>query len=146
MRISDWSSDVCSSDLVRFDARAVALIVDAGNRVVGLVVRSEGSDQFVRALKGVILCAGGFIMNQTLVQQHAPHLARANTPIGTVDDGSGIQLGQSVGAHAIHMNEGFVTLPWYPPASLIKGIFINEQGQRLINEDCYRSEEHTSEL
>src|SRR3546814_12237863 len=87
MRISDWSSDVCSSDLtakpcprghtpqwmglgggkylmdvlakrvadlkvdVRFDARAVALIVAAGNRVVGLVVRSEGRDQFVRALK-----------------------------------------------------------------------------------------------
>src|SRR3546814_3136240 len=99
---------------VRCDARAVALMLDAGNRVVGLVVRSEGRDQFVRALKGVILCAGGFIMNQTLVRQHAPHLARANTPIGTVDDGSGIQLGQSVGAHAIHMNEGFVTLPWYP--------------------------------
>src|SRR3546814_18479576 len=35
------------------------------------------------------------------------------------------------------MNEGFVTLPWYPPESLIKGIFINEQGQRFINEDCY---------
>src|SRR3546814_9003986 len=80
-RVADLKVDV------RFDARAVALIVDAGNRVVGLVVRSEGRDQFVRALKGVILCAGGFIMNQTLVRQHAPHLARANTPIGTVDDG-----------------------------------------------------------
>src|SRR3546814_16556753 len=76
-------------------------------------------------------------MNQTRVRQHAPHLARANTPIGTVDDGSGIQLGQSVGAHAIHMNEGFVTLPWYPPESLIKGIFINEQDTRFINDACY---------
>lgn len=130
-RVTDLKVDV------RFDARAVALIVDADHRVVGLVIRSEGRDQFVRALKGVILCAGGFIMNPALVQQHAPHLQRANTPIGTVDDGSGIQLGQSVGAHAIHMNEGFVTLPWYPPESLIKGIFINEQGQRFINEDCY---------
>src|SRR3546814_11665442 len=68
---------------VRCDARAVALIVDAGNRVFGLVVRSEGRDQFVRALKGVILCAGGFIMNQTLVRQHAPHLDRKSTRLNS---------------------------------------------------------------
>jgi 3-oxo-5alpha-steroid 4-dehydrogenase len=122
---------------VRYDTRAVALIVDDANQVLGLVVREGGSDRYVRAKKGVILCAGGFVMNKAMLQQHAPQLLRANMPIGTVDDGSGILLAQSVGGHAIHMNEGFVTLPWYPPESLIKGIFINEQGQRFINEDCY---------
>ena len=35
------------------------------------------------------------------------------------------------------MNEGFTTVPWYPPGSLVKGIFVNSQGQRFINEDCY---------
>ncbi|MGH8445333.1 MAG: FAD-dependent oxidoreductase, partial [Solimonas sp.] len=122
---------------VRYDTRAVALIVDDANHVLGLVVREGGNDRYVRANKGVILCAGGFVMNKAMLQQHAPQLLRANMPIGTVDDGSGILLAQSVGGHAIHMNEGFVTLPWYPPESLIKGIFINEQGQRFINEDCY---------
>lgn len=122
---------------VRFDTRVVALIADDGNRVRGLVVRTDGEERYVRARRGVILCAGGFVMNQAMLRQHAPHLLRANTPIGTVDDGSGILLGQSVGGHAIHMNEGFVTLPWYPPESLIRGIMINEQGQRFINEDCY---------
>jgi len=122
---------------VQYDTRVVALIADDDNRVHGVVTRRNGEDRFVRASKGVVLCAGGFIMNKELLKQHAPKMLRANTPIGTVDDGSGIQLGQSVGGHAIHMDEGFVTIPWYPPEALIKGIFINEQGQRFINEDCY---------
>jgi 3-oxo-5alpha-steroid 4-dehydrogenase len=122
---------------VRYDTRAVALITDDANRVTGVVARSGGENQYVRARKGVLLCAGGFVMNREMVKQHAPLLLRSNHPIGTVDDGSGIVLGQSAGGAAINMAEGFVTLPWYPPESLIKGIFINEQGQRYVNEDCY---------
>lgn len=123
--------------VVHYNTRAVALITDDANRVQGLVLRKDGEDRFLRAGKGVVLCAGGFIMNRQLVHQHLPHIERANTPIGTVDDGSGILLGQSVGGHAIHMGEGFVTIPWYPPEQLIKGVFVNERGQRFINEDCY---------
>ncbi len=122
---------------VRCNARVLALIADEGNRVQGVVVRLDGKDCFVRARRGVILCAGGFVMNRDMVRRHAPHLLRSQHPIGTVDDGSGILLGQSVGGAAINMNEGFVTLPWYPPETLIKGIFVNERGQRFINEDCY---------
>jgi succinate dehydrogenase/fumarate reductase flavoprotein subunit len=76
-------------------------------------------------------------MNREMVKRHAPQLLRSNFPIGTVDDGSGIRLGMSVGGAAINMAEGFVTLPWYPPGSLVKGIFVNGRGQRFINEDCY---------
>jgi succinate dehydrogenase/fumarate reductase flavoprotein subunit len=76
-------------------------------------------------------------MNREMVKRNAPVLLRAQYPLGTVDDGSGVLLGQSVGGAAIHMSEGFVTLPWYPPERLIKGIFVNERGQRFINEDCY---------
>jgi succinate dehydrogenase/fumarate reductase flavoprotein subunit len=122
---------------VRYDSRAVALIADDGNRVIGVVVRNAGKDSFVRARKGVALCAGGFVMNREMVKKNAPLLLQSSHPIGTVDDGSGIVMGQSVGGAAINMSEGFVTLPWYPPESLIKGIFINERGQRYINEDCY---------
>jgi hypothetical protein len=46
-------------------------------------------------------------------------------------------MGQSVGGTTINMHEGFVTVPWYPPSTLVKGIFINARGQRFINEDCY---------
>ena len=33
------------------------------------------------------------------------------------------------------MDQGFVSLPFYAPESLIKGIFVNARGQRFINED-----------
>jgi 3-oxo-5alpha-steroid 4-dehydrogenase len=122
---------------VRLNSRALALICDDSARVRGVVVRSEGETLYTRARKGVVLCAGGFVMNREMVKRHAPLLLRSQYPIGTVDDGSGIRMGLSVGASAINMSEGFVTLPWYPPESLIKGIFINERGHRFINEDCY---------
>lgn len=122
---------------VRFGARALALIADADRRVHGLVVQADGKPYFVRARNGVILCTGGFIRNREMVRHHAPRLLRANRPIGALDDGSGIRLGMSVGASAIGMSEGFVTLPWYPPESLVRGILVNERGQRFINEDCY---------
>jgi succinate dehydrogenase/fumarate reductase flavoprotein subunit len=122
---------------VRYTTRAQALIADEFNRVRGLVFRSEGQTFFARARKGVILCAGGFVMNREMVKRHVPMLLRSNGPIGTIDDGTGIRMGMSVGGATINMGEGFTTTPWYPPSSLVYGIFVNEQGQRFINEDCY---------
>ncbi|WP_152223427.1 FAD-dependent oxidoreductase [Pseudomonas sp. SCB32] len=123
---------------VSYDSRVLALVVDDQGRVHGVVARRDGQQRFVRASKGVILCAGGFVMNREMVRRHAPQLMHNDNPIGTPgDDGSGIQLGMSVGGAAIHMDEAFVSLPFYAPESLVKGIFVNERGQRFINEDCY---------
>ncbi|GAB3629313.1 Urocanate reductase [Pandoraea terrae] len=123
---------------VRYDSRVLALVADDANRVHGLVVRSDGVTRFARARNGVILCAGGFVMNRDMVRKHAPHLMRSDDPIGTPgDDGTGIRLGMSVGGAAIHMNEAFSSLPFYAPESLVKGIIVNERGQRFINEDAY---------
>jgi len=122
---------------VRYNTRAQALITDEIGRVHGIVTRTGAEQHYARARKGVVLCTGGFIMNRDMVRRHAPLMLRSQHPLGTVDDGSGIRLGMSGGAAAINMSEGFVTLPWYPPGSLVKGIFINENGQRFINEDCY---------
>lgn len=122
---------------VLYNARATALIAAAGRDVHGLVLRLEGEPRFARARRAVILCAGGFVMNREMVKQHAPLLLRSQFPLGTVDDGSGILLGASVGGAMVNMSEGFATIPWYPPGSLVKGIFVNGQGQRFINEDCY---------
>ncbi|HQR03556.1 MAG: FAD-dependent oxidoreductase [Proteobacteria bacterium] len=122
---------------VRCSSRVLCLIADDDNTVHGLVVRIDGVERFVRARKGVILCAGGFVMNRDMVRRHAPLLLRSEDPIGATDDGSGILMGTSVGADTIHMDEYFCSVPWYPPESLVKGIFVNEQGQRFINEDGY---------
>ena len=127
---------------IHIEARALRLIVDSfgpQQRIVGLVVRQNMEERYYRATKGVVLCAGGFVMNPEMMQQYAPELAKAGTvPIGNPNDtGGGIQMGLSVGARAINMHEGFLSVPFYPPATLTHGIFVNGQAQRFINEDAY---------
>ncbi len=123
---------------VEFETRALSLIVDDQGAVAGLVVRQNREEKYVRARKGVVLCAGGFIMNEAMVKRFAPFLLAGNSPIGNPGDtGSGILMGMGVGAAAINMHEGFITLPYYPPSSLTYGIFVNDLGRRYINEDCY---------
>ncbi len=118
-------------------ARVLCLVSDEDGRVDGLVVRLDGQECFVSAARGVVLCTGGFAMNPDMLRRYAPEAVRLENPIGAMDDGSGIRMGMSVGGDAIHMDEFFTTCPWYPPEALVKGIFVNQNGQRFINEDCY---------
>lgn len=122
-----------------FSTRVLCLVASREGAVLGLVARIDGEARFVRARKGVILCAGGFICNTGMVRQHAPLALKVNPyPItGGNDDGAGILMGQSVGGAVSHMEQFFATRTTYPPESLVKGIFVNEQGQRFINEDAY---------
>jgi succinate dehydrogenase/fumarate reductase flavoprotein subunit len=123
-----------------YEARALTLIVDEDRSVVGLVVRIDQQEKHVKVRKGIILCAGGFNMNEKMLKKYAPLLRRANEAIGNPGDtGTGIMMGMGVGAAAINMNEGFVCIPFYPPSSFTYGIFINSRGERFINEDCYQA-------
>ncbi|MAG31353.1 MAG: flavoprotein [Deltaproteobacteria bacterium] len=123
-----------------FDTRAVALVIDEASHVRGLVVSTLGKpEKFVRARRGVILCTGGFALNEEMLLQYAPLRKRlADDGLsGGNDDGSGIQMGMSVGGAAVHMDELFLTIPFYPPEHHVKGILINDKGDRFINEDAY---------
>lgn len=123
---------------IHCEARALCLVIDEEDTVVGLVVRIDGKEVTCKACAGVILCAGGFIMNEAMVEKNAPKLTRCNIPIGNPGDtGSGIQMGVSVGANTINMHEGFITLPFYPPSSMTYAIIVTDKGQRFINEDAY---------
>lgn len=138
MRLLTEQVEQRSNITVHYDARALTLIVDAQRRVRGIVVRIDRKEICVKARQGVILCAGGFVMNREMLQKYAPNLLRATEPIGNPGDtGSGILMGMGVGAAAINMNQGFVSLPYYPPERMTYGILVNAQGQRFINEDCY---------
>lgn len=122
-----------------FNARTLCVVADAVDAVHGVVARIDGKVTFVRARKGVILCAGGFICNKDMVQRFAPAaLVAADMPTsGGNDDGSGIRMGMSVGGAVSHMSEFFATKPSFPPDNMVFGIFVNERGQRFINEDSY---------
>lgn len=118
------------------DARVLALVGD-GERIVGAVVRIDGQPRFVKAGKGVVLATGGFVFNEAMRRRYCPETFRLSDPIGDQDDGSGIELGMSAGGDAIHMEQFFTTCPWTMPESHAYGVFVNAQGQRFINEDCY---------
>jgi 3-oxo-5alpha-steroid 4-dehydrogenase len=123
---------------VELDTRALTLIRDNG-RIVGALCRQDGEVRAWRARSGVVLCCGGFIMNREMVEKYAPRLKDA-TPLGNpADTGSGILMGIGAGAAAINMNEGFISVIWYPSGEFCKGVFVNEQGQRFVNEDCYHA-------
>ena len=79
-------------------------------------------------------------MNQEMLKRYVPKLSVGNVPVGNPGDtGTGILMGQGVGGALIHMNEAFITLPFYPPGSLTFGIFVNAQAQRFINEDIHHA-------
>jgi succinate dehydrogenase/fumarate reductase flavoprotein subunit len=118
------------------DARATGLIEHEG-RIVGVVVRIDNRDHFVKASKGVVLATGGFVMNDEMRRKYCPDTFKIAAPIGDKDDGSGILLGLGAGGEAIHMEQFFTTCPWTMPESHAYGVFVNRQGQRFINEDCY---------
>jgi 3-oxo-5alpha-steroid 4-dehydrogenase len=91
----------------------------------------------VRAKNGVILAAGGFIYNRQMVKEIAPKYG-TGMPLGTAsDNGSGILLGQSVGGKTDLMDRISAWRFINPPEAFAKGMIINQNGERYINEFKY---------
>jgi succinate dehydrogenase/fumarate reductase flavoprotein subunit len=127
-----------SGATVLYDCLAKRLVVDPDHGVVGLIARREGEEVAIRAARGVILCAGGFIMNDAMLAQYAPVLLRCNYKAGSPgDDGSGIRIGVGGGGALSNMDEGLVLNAYYPPGNHAKGILVDADGKRFINEDAY---------
>lgn len=131
---------------IRYDTGATALVTDhAGSdheRVVGATWKCFDETGAVRA-GAVVIAAGGFVMNPEMVHAFAPTLeallARGMALGNTHDDGLGIRLGESVGGVTEHMDGAFLTAPFYPPGDLVKGICVNNRGERFVAEDSYHS-------
>ena len=65
-----------SSARVECDARADALVLDSAGRVAGLVATRAGRALAVRARRGVVLTAGGFVLDAGMVERHCPAAAQ----------------------------------------------------------------------
>ena len=127
---------------VRYETGATNLVVDGPplrGRVAGVGWRSFDRHGVVGA-DAVIIAAGGFVMNPDMVQRYTPALASKLFTLGsTYDDGLGIRLGQSAGAALENMDEPFITAPFYPPSSRVKGLIVNKLGKRFVAEDSYHA-------
>lgn len=111
-----------------------------GLRVHRQMEQLEQNQPQVRAIKarrGVILAAGGFVFNRKWVE-HVNPLASKASPLGTTaDDGWGIRLGQSAGGATAHMDRISVWRFYNPPEAFVRGILVGEAGHRLCNEEYY---------
>lgn len=116
------------------------LLQESDGRISGLVLTINGDRKTVRARKGVVLACGGFIHNREMVKLYAPELYDCSVPWGNAGDfGMGIQMGIGAGAAAVRMDQGFAILPLYQPDHVLKGIVVNQSGQRFVAEESYHA-------
>ena len=110
---------------------------DAGRQEAARIEQTQARPRLLRAHRGVVLATGGHIYNPELMKEHAPSFRRG-WPIGGAGcDGSGLRLGQSVGAQARGQDNvsawRFIT----PPAAWPRGWVVSPQGERFCNEEVY---------
>lgn len=123
---------------VQVDSQVQAVVQDDSGRVRGVMAKIDGKERFIEATRGVVLSTGGFVMNRKMLEKHCAHTLPFGEPYGNQwDMGDGIQMGMAAGGNIINMDQCFISMAFYPPASLTYGILINNKGQRYINEDAY---------
>ena len=110
---------------------------DRLRHTVSQLEREHARPVLIRARQGVILSTGGFIFNRDLIREHAPKFRR-NFKVGATGcDGSGLRLGQSVGAHGDRLSRVSAWRFINPPFCWPKGIVVNTEGRRFCNEEVY---------
>ncbi len=104
---------------------------------VDKIFDEQAAPKSIKINNAVILSAGGFVQNREMVDHHAPKYKKATALGGIGCNGSGIRLGQSVGAKIDRMNYVSAWRQFNPPAALASGIVVNGEGERYVAEDVY---------
>ncbi|MCZ8381255.1 FAD-dependent oxidoreductase [Mycobacterium sp. CPCC 205372] len=119
-----------------YDVRVQTLVVEADGRVAGIRARQYGTEVTIRARRGVVLATGSFAYNDAMVAQYAPRIA--GRPAASIEqhDGQAIRMAQALGADLAHMDATEVAI-FIDPQQLVRGVLVNERGQRYVAEDTY---------
>jgi 3-oxosteroid 1-dehydrogenase len=121
-------------------------LVTENGRVVGAVVERGGASQRIRAIRGVVLAAGGFESNDAMRKRHLPQPTDAAWTSGNPGNvGDAIRMGMALGAAVDLMDEA-----WWGPTTVVPGeararmlvvekglpgcILVNRRGARFVNE------------
>jgi len=131
-----------------FESPALSLVRDgADGEIVGVRMSRKGTETFVKAKRGVVLCAGGFEFNEDMKQNYLRPGAIKFT--GWIyNTGDGIRMAQSVGADLWHMNMiasalyTIVTpaseMGWmYPEPKGSNFILVSRYGERFMKEGAF---------
>lgn len=129
---------------LRLSSPLVELVTQDG-AVVGVVCEQGGVRKRIRALRGVVLAAGGFAKNDTLRRTHQP-VGGEYTSVAPGDQGEAILLGTELGAAVALMDDAwwggsFLDADGNPMFSVTERsmphcILVNEAGQRFTNESA----------
>ena len=123
---------------VAANSRCTALYQQPDGSVIGAAAECFGEERRIRARGGVVVTTGGFVLTDTMLDQHAPLARRCLMRVAADgDDGSGIQLGVAAGADTLHMDAISISMPITQPWDLKRGVLVNAQGQRFVPEDTY---------
>ncbi|AYJ87038.1 FAD-binding protein [Sphingomonas paeninsulae] len=103
-----------------------------------MAIEARGrTTHMIRAREGVLLSAGGFIMNPRMVARYAPTYAKG-MPNGTLgDQGAGIVLGMTAGGSTALMDKISAWRFINPPKAWSDAIVINRAGKRFVDETVY---------
>ena len=123
---------------VLLNTQATRLIVDGGGRVVGVGVAQEGgAEKCYRATRGVLLSSGGYGANKDMVAQYTPYALGTLQVTNPMDLGTGIRLGQAVGADVLGLSTCSIELLLnYRQGTevMVKGVAVNQAGRRFVSE------------
>ena len=126
--------------LVRLGAKPFVYAPALGRAVFGLAERLEqryARPLRVRAERGVLIAAGGFIADRALVRTHAPAY-RGGLALGTPgDDGAGLRLGLAAGGVAARLDRISAWRFLSPPSALLGGLLVDRGGTRIGDESRY---------
>ena len=130
---------------VHCDVKARGLVVESGpdsragagpGRVTAVRATHFGAERTYRATRGVVLATGGFVDNERMVEQWAPQQLGKDSVSDGRDDGSGIEMGMAIGAAVRRMHQT-ETAMLIIPALTVRGMLVDGDGQRFINEEVY---------
>jgi 3-oxo-5alpha-steroid 4-dehydrogenase len=121
-----------------FNTHCDALYRGSDGTILGARLKTFGEERSIRALGGVIVTTGGFVLNDAMLDAYNPEAKLCSMRVAADgDDGSGIRLGMQAGAGTRHLDKLSISLPVTQPWDLKRGLLVNAQGQRFINEDAY---------
>jgi hypothetical protein len=130
---------------IMFNCPATELIQNPLTKeILGVKVKNEDRDKFIKARKGVILCTGGFEFNEDMKKNYLRPTSIKFTG-WKYNTGDGIKMAQAVGADLWHMNMicsasyTIVTpeseMGWmYPEPKGSNFILVTKYGQRFVKE------------
>lgn len=100
---------------------AAETLLFGNERIVGAQVTGPDGPATITARRGVVLAAGGFAQNQTMIREAYPHLQRGGShlsPVPRDNTGDGIELGRTAGAR---FDLRFRSASAWMPVSAVKG-------------------------